>query len=125
MFLCYVFKKACRQDDRICRTINCSEEAITLIRVAWCNKKFSSKTVIGQGGFGKVYRGTLRGCSDVAIKVLAQVILQLFCVVKYVMLLFYNDGQEIPVDMSPPTIFSPIMMSPPSRSRKYPLGQWR
>ena len=36
-------------------------------------KNFSARMVIGQGGFGKVYRGTLRGCFSVAIKCLTQV----------------------------------------------------
>ena len=36
-------------------------------------KNFSNRKVIGQDGFGKVYKATLRRCFDVTIKVLTQV----------------------------------------------------
>lgn len=34
---------------------------------------YSHASLIGKGGFGKVYKGTLRKCMTVAIKVLTQV----------------------------------------------------
>ena len=36
-------------------------------------KNYCKKAVIGQGGFGKVYKGVLRGSLTAAIKVLSQV----------------------------------------------------
>ena len=36
-------------------------------------KSYNKKCVVGQGGFGKVYKGTLRGSLSAAIKVLSPV----------------------------------------------------
>ena len=36
-------------------------------------RNYSKRAVIGQGGFGKVYKGVLRGSLTAAIKVLSQV----------------------------------------------------
>ncbi len=34
---------------------------------------YSKRNLLGRGGFGAVYKGTIRGCLDVAVKVLTQV----------------------------------------------------
>lgn len=42
-------------------------------------KNYSKKSVIGHGGFGKVYKGVLRGSLTAAIKVLSQVSSSKYC----------------------------------------------
>lgn len=34
---------------------------------------YSKKKLLGRGGFGTVYKGRIRGCVDVAVKILTQV----------------------------------------------------
>lgn len=34
---------------------------------------YNKRKLVGRGGFGAVYKGRVRGCLDVAIKVLTQV----------------------------------------------------
>lgn len=41
--------------------------------LARATNSYSRSNLIGKGGFGKVYKGTLRKCMTVAIKVLTQV----------------------------------------------------
>ena len=41
--------------------------------LAQATNYYSHSYMIGKGGFGKVYKGTLRKCMTVAIKVLTQV----------------------------------------------------
>lgn len=41
--------------------------------LAESTKYYSRSCLIGKGGFGKVYKGTLRNCMTVAIKVLTEV----------------------------------------------------
>ena len=40
-------------------------------------QKYGRRNFLGKGGFGSVYRGSVRGCLDVAVKVLTQVIFPL------------------------------------------------
>lgn len=41
--------------------------------LAAATRNYCSRVLIGRGGFGTVYRGTLRGSIDVAIKILSSV----------------------------------------------------
>ena len=45
----------------------------TVAELKEASSNFSAYCIIGEGGFGTVYRGTVRKCLDVAIKVLSKV----------------------------------------------------
>lgn len=42
--------------------------------LAEATERYSKRNFLGRGGFGTVYRGRVRNCMDVAVKVLSQVI---------------------------------------------------
>lgn len=41
--------------------------------LAVATSNYNKRNLLGRGGFGSVYKGYVRGCMDVAIKVLTQV----------------------------------------------------
>ena len=43
------------------------------VELASATKDYNRKNLLGRGGFGSVYKGSLKGGLDVAIKVLTQV----------------------------------------------------
>ncbi|KAK7267480.1 hypothetical protein RIF29_20154 [Crotalaria pallida] len=50
----------------------CSVKRFSLYEIQKATEKFSSKRVLGEGGFGRVYRGTLDDGSEVAVKLLTR-----------------------------------------------------
>jgi serine/threonine protein kinase len=49
-----------------------SVKTYSMVELSKATDGFSSKRVLGEGGFGRVYQGTLESCTEVAVKLLTR-----------------------------------------------------